>query len=253
MPARRLLLLFLPPCAGIAGATCPIEAQSPRDANPERPTYATHAYAVAPGYIEIEQGLAARGVESLRETTSWDVNVKVGVSPHVQLACFGPLYAREPAGGGIGDLGAALKLRSDVSPRAAVAIVSSVTAPTGDAAKGIGAGRALGGLTAVFSVDLPGGVHADANAGPQGIGEGRPQWFTSLALAHSFGGRLGATLEAFNFTAGGAGPQFSGILGAVTIRLAAWAIADAGGERRLSSGSLSQIFLGLTTNIGRVF
>ena len=156
-------------------------------------------------------------------------------------------------GGGIGDLGAALKLRSDVSPRAAVAIVSSVTAPTGDAAKGIGAGRALGGLTAVFSVDLPGGVHADANAGPQGIGEGRPQWFTSLALAHSFGGRLGATLEAFNFTAGGAGPQFSGILGAVTIRLAAWAIADAGGERRLSSGSLSQIFLGLTTNIGRVF
>src|SRR5881409_4172516 len=105
--------------------------QSPRAANPERPTFATHAYAVAPGYAELEQGLAARGTGSLREATNWDVNLKVGLSRHVQLGLFGPLYARTSAGSGVGDLGAALKLRTDLSSRAAVAMVPSVTAPTG--------------------------------------------------------------------------------------------------------------------------
>src|SRR2546430_14563493 len=104
----------------------PAIAQSPRQANPERPTFATHAYAVAPGYVELEQGLAARGVGSLREETSWDVNLKLGVSRHVQAALVGPLYTRGGAGGGVGGLGLALKLRTDVSSRAALAIVSSV-------------------------------------------------------------------------------------------------------------------------------
>src|SRR6059036_2234031 len=95
--------------------------QSPRAANPERPTFATHAYTVAPGFVELEQGLSARGVGSLREATTWDVNLKVGVAPRVQVAFFGPLYARGRGGGGVGDLGMALKLRNDVSNRAALA------------------------------------------------------------------------------------------------------------------------------------
>jgi len=226
-------------------------AQSPREANPERPTYATHAYAVAPGYIEIEQGLAARGVESLREETSWDVNVKVGVSRHVQAAIFAPLYTRQAAGGGIGDVGAALKLRSDISSRAAVAVVSTVTLPTGSETRGLGAGQALGGITGVFSTDLPGSTHVDANAGPQGIGAGRPQWFTSVAVARGFG-RFGATLEVFDFTPGGAGPRFAGVLGALTLKVTQSTVVDAGGEIRVAKGSQDQVFVGLTTNIGRI-
>src|SRR5439155_1760709 len=66
------------------GSAAPAASQSPHAANPERPTFATHAYAVAPGYAEVEQGLAARGTGSLREATSWDVNLKVGLSRHVQ-------------------------------------------------------------------------------------------------------------------------------------------------------------------------
>src|SRR5207302_1278596 len=82
---------------------------------------------------ELEQGLAARGTGSLREETSWDVNLKVGVSRHLQIGLFGPVYARTASGDGVRDLGVALKLRSDLSPRAAVAVVSSVTVPTGSA------------------------------------------------------------------------------------------------------------------------
>jgi len=75
-------------------------AQSPRAANPERPTFATHAYAVATGYAELEQGLSVRGTSSLREQTSWDVNLKFGVARYGQVALFGPAYTRGSRGGG---------------------------------------------------------------------------------------------------------------------------------------------------------
>src|SRR2546425_12686478 len=56
------LLWPLGVAAGIAaGGSAPAAAQSPREANPERPTFATHAYAVAAGDAELEQGLAGAG------------------------------------------------------------------------------------------------------------------------------------------------------------------------------------------------
>jgi hypothetical protein len=226
-------------------------AQSPREANPERPTFATHAYAVAPGYAELEQGVSARGIHSLRDATSWDVNLKFGLSGWGQLALFGPIYLRGSGGGGVGDLGAALKVRGDVSRHTALALVSSITAPTGDVVRGLGAGRSLGSLIGVVSADLPGGIHVDINAGPQGIGAGAPQWFTSLSGAYGRGS-VGITLEAFNFTAGAAGPQLAGFLGAFTFRLAPWAVADAGGVIHAARDSPNQAFVGITTNLGRV-
>src|SRR5207244_696597 len=52
---RALALGFLSCLADVA------RGQSPRAANPERPTFATHAYAVAPGYAELEQGVRVAG------------------------------------------------------------------------------------------------------------------------------------------------------------------------------------------------
>ena len=46
-----------------------VVAQTPRTANPERPTVATHAYTVAPGYAELEQGARAFGVDGLGDAT----------------------------------------------------------------------------------------------------------------------------------------------------------------------------------------
>ena len=206
---------------------------------------------MAPGYAELEQGIAARGTASLRDQTSWDVNLKFGVSRRVQVALFGPAYTRIPSGSGVGDLGVAVKLRTDLSPRAAVALVPSVTAPTGSEARGLGAGRALGGLVGVLSTDLP-GAHVDVNAGPQGIGAGAPQWFVSLSGSRTFG-RAGVTGELFQFSAGAVGPRLAGVLGAVTIRLAEWAVIDAGGAAGATDSTPDQLFVGLTTNLGRVF
>jgi len=229
-----------------------LAAQSPREANPERPTYATHAYAVAPGYFEAEQGLSVRGVSSYAQGTSWDVALKFGMTPNLQAEVFGPFYARGPGGGGVGDLGLALKVRGDLSPHVAIALVPAVTVPTGSAARGLGAGRTLGAATAVFSADLPAAFHVDLNAGPAGVGAGTPQWFLSSSWSWS-PGRIGLTAECFAFTPGAAGPRFEGVLGAVTARLAPWVVLDLGGVRRIATGSPNSLFLGLTTNLGRVF
>ena len=188
----------------------------------------------------------------MREQTSWDVNLKLGVDRHIQAALFGPLYQRTQRGGGMGDLGVALKLRSDLSARAAVAVVASVTAPTGSSARGLGAGRALGGLVGVLSADLPAQIHVDANVGPQGIGAGDLQWFTSLSGSRGFGA-WGLTAEAFRFSSGGAGPPLAGVLAAVTLRPARWVVVDAGGVARTTPGTPRQMFIGVTTNLGKVF
>jgi hypothetical protein len=230
-----------------------LAAQSPRAANPERPTVATHAYTVAPGYAELEQGARAFGVRGLGEGTAWDLNLKIGLRPGVQLGVFGVGYVRTGAGAGVGDMGVSLKASWVISPKASIAVVPVMSVPSGDAGRGLGAGRALGSLVGVLSADLPGGVHFDGNAGPAGIGAGTPQWFTSLGLAHAGVGPVGVAFEVFDFTGGGAGPRQRGFLGAVMVTVVDWVVVDGGGVRGLADGTPDQLFLGVTTNVGRIF
>lgn len=237
-----------------AGPPDCLTAQSPRAANPERPTVATHAYAVAPGYAELEQGARAFGVDALREATAWEFNLKLGVADGLQFGLFGTGYLRTGGGTGVGDIGASVKWSRELSPRSAVAMVHAATLPTGDEARGLGAGRVLGSLVAVFSEDLPiGGLHFDMNAGPVGIGAGQPQWFTSLGVAHGGVGPVGLAFELFDFTAGGAGPRQRGFLGAAMMTVVDWVVVDAGGVRGLVDGTPDQVFVGVTTNLGRIF
>jgi hypothetical protein len=225
--------------------------QAGRTANPERPTVATHAYAVAPGFIEVEQGVSARGTEGLRQATSWDVNVKLGVTGHIQLGLFGPLFLRTGTGHGPGDWGAALKVRTAISDRVAVAVVPAASFPTGRAGAGLGAGRVLGQLVGVVSADGPAGVHVDLNAGPLGVGAGRPQWLTTASFGRAFG-RWGTAAELFRIGAGDAGARQAGLLGAVTFAPAPWIVIDGGGIAGLGAASPGALFLGITTNLGHL-
>jgi hypothetical protein len=235
----------------IVSAPAVSAGQAAHTANPERPTVATHAYAVAPGFIEIEQGLSARGVGGLGQVTSWDANVKIGVTPHLQLGLFGPLLLRTGAGLGPGDWGASLKIRTALSDRVALAVVPAATVPTGRATAGLGAGRVLGQLVGVVSADGPGGVHVDVNAGPVGIGAGRPQWLATASFGRWFG-RLGCAAELFRIGAGSAGSRQAGLLGAVTFAPAPWVVFDGGGIAGLGTGSADVLFVGVTTNLGHL-
>ena len=178
----RLFILLVLLSLAQAGA-----AQSSRAANPERPTVATHAYAVAPGYWELEQGIVARGVRSLGEATSWDLNLKVGLARGWQLGVSGTAYGRTGSGSGVGDLGIALKWRGGLTTTTAAGVVPSVTLPTGSQDVGLSAGRALGALVAVL------------------------------------------------------------------ITPGEWVVVDVGGVWGATSQTSDQVFVGLTTNLGRLF
>ena len=228
------------------------DCQSPRAANPERPTVATHAYAVAPGYWELEQGFRAYGFGRLSEGRAWDFNLKIGLRNHVQLGIGGTGLAWTDGVSGIGDLGLALKLRTGLGERGALAVVPGATFPTGNQSLGFGAGRLLGSLVAVWSEDLGTVFHTDINVGPVGIGAGEPALFTSVGLSAAVG-RWGLAGESFQFTSGGAGPAQQGLLGAVLVTLAEWVVVDAGGVWARTAATPDQLFVGVTANLGRIF
>jgi len=229
-----------------------LSAQSPHAANPERPSVATHAYTVAPGYMELEQGVRAQGFGNFRDQTSWEFNLKIGVARPVQLGLFGTGYNRTGEGNGVGDVGVALKLRRDLSSTHTVALVPAVTLPSGDQSLGLGAGRVLGSLLAVWSFELGGLLRTDLNAGPVGIGAGRPQVLGTASFSRALG-RWGVAAEVYGYTSGGAGPGQGGLLGAVTLRPAVWLVVDGGGVVGVGALARDQLFLGMTTNLGRIF
>jgi len=238
-------------CATVGAAlAAPCAAQSPRTADPERPTVATHAYAVAPGYVELEQGVRVIDPGG-PPVTSWEFNLKLGVTPSLQVAFFGTALTRSPAGTG-GDVGFAFKVRRDLSPRAAVALVPQLTLPTGRAALGYGAGRALGGLVGVLSADLPGHLHLDVNAGVLGLGAGVPQGLGTVSGGVA-AGRFGVQSEVYRIGPGGAGAGQSGWLLAGTVAPAPWLVLDLGHVVALSSGGGAQWVAGGTVNLGRMF
>ena len=235
----------------VLAVVVPAAAQSPRLANPERPTVATHAYAVAPGYAELEQGVRAQGNGNFRDLTSWEFNLKLGLGPQAQLGLFGTGFVRSAAGSGPGDVGVALKVRAGLSTHAAAAVVPAITVPTGNHSMGLGAGRVLGSVIGVVSADWSWGMHIDVNAGPVGIGAGVPQGVATGSLSWGFG-HWALAAELFDVTAGGAGLRQAGVLGAASFRFAEWAVVDVGGIRGLGAGSADHLFAGLTTNLGRI-
>ncbi len=230
----------------------PSDGQSPRAANPERPTVATHAYAVAPGYWELEQGFRVYGFGRLSEGRAWDFNLKIGLRNHVQLGIAGTGLAWTEGVSGIGDLGLALKLRTGVGESAALAVVPGATFPTGNQSLSLGAGRVLGSLVAIWSEDINTVFHTDINVGPVGIGAGEPVLFTSIGLSAALG-RWGLAGESFQFTSGGVGPAQHGLLGAVLVTLAEWIVVDAGGVWARTRETPDQLFVGVTANLGRIF
>ena len=55
------------------------------------------------------------------------------------------------------------------------------------------------------------------------------------------------------FTAGAGGPRQRGLLLAVLVTAAEWVVIDAGGVAGLTRDTPDQMFVGLTTNWGRIF
>jgi hypothetical protein len=234
------------------------EADDPHSAQPERPTVATHAYTVWPGYSEVEFGLQFDRLTG-NELFSTPTTYKVGIAKRMQIE------ATFAWGNGSGDSGTvrgftdvvvAFKWRlADSLPiLGAFAIQPAVRLPTGSAA--FTADAAVWSVLLISSQKL-GPVELDVNFGtfaPVYTGD-FPHLATLWTVSTSgpIRGKFGWTGEIYGFP-GTSGPGSSaplvGFLAAPTFQMHDWFVLDAGVIIPLSGPLPHSIFAGLTWNAG---
>lgn len=233
----------------------------PRAVQPERPTVATHAYTVAPGYVEIEAG-----VQDARPSGATQfgvpVVVKVGVLPRLQLELQGG-YVRNAAPdattAGATDLAIALKQRVlDAVPLVHdFSVQGSVKFATG--ARDVGTGTKDLSVLLISSRPI-GAAELDLNAGyTHRSGDGVLIPTSATLLVASFGtpirGPLGGVAELFSYpgTAGPAGTStMVGFLFGPTLQLRPWLVLDTGAILNVRNLGANAAYAGFTYNVGRI-
>ncbi|MGB7211737.1 MAG: hypothetical protein WBC97_03845 [Gemmatimonadales bacterium] len=250
--------LFL--CAATA-----VRAQVPTDPHavqPERPTVATHAYTVAPGWLEIEAGAEFDRYSDKSRGGSAPVLVKLGLGRRTQLDLFASATAPPGRGLGVGDAGFALKWRVIDGSRwlGDLALQPSIKFPTGASAEGRGTGTTDAGIIIISSRHL-GPVELDVNFGyTRRSGDGTMAPRDATLWTASFGGpirgRFGWVAECFGYPAT-SGPAGAGsvvaLLAGPTLLLRPWLALDAGIIAPISGTQPSAMYLGTVYNLGRVW
>src|ERR1700724_2760753 len=162
----------------------------PHAVQPERPTVATHAGSVAPGWLEIETGAEADRFDDGTPGLSVPNLVKLGLSSHSQLSLGVPLTKAAGSSLGLGDLTAGIKWRLLDGARGLgdFAVVPSITFPHGSRNVGRGTGTTDLSILAISSHAF-GPVSMDLNLGytrRSGDGSNAPKnatlWTASFGL-----------------------------------------------------------------------
>jgi hypothetical protein len=254
-----LALLFAAPLA----AQMPEPAADPRAVQPERPTVATHAHTVAPGYLEIEAGLEGDRYATDRRAFTAPILVKVGLASHLQLNVATTGFAAADdigQGRGLGDLNVGIKWRLlDNNPILGdFAILPAIKLPTGSLARGTGTGTTDAGVLLISSYEL-GPVSMDLNAGLTRVGRRDSTSASSAALwTASFGapviGRLSWVAELFGVqTIDGSGtPSIVEFLTGPTYLLSPSLNLDLGLITPLRGNRSNALYVGLVWNAGRL-
>lgn len=225
---------------------------------PERPSVATHAGTVAPGYVEIETGVEtdrnADGTHALQVPTL----VKVGIAPRVQLSVLAPVLRATDVPLGIGDVGVGVKWRltEGDGPLGRVAILPTMTWATGGDR---GTGTTAVGLLFIDSRTV-GPVSLDLNAGltrRSGDGSAAPRTAAAWTVASGMpvAGAVGWQLECFGYpgTHGRAGTRpIVALLTGPTLGVWRWLAFDTGIILPLTGPQPKAWYAGLVTNVGRV-
>jgi hypothetical protein len=260
MTVRRSEISVLMLCA-VGGCAQPLSsrgAPDPRAVQPERPSVATHAGTVAPGYLEIESGVegdrAPDGSHSLVIPTVF----KIGVAPRAQLSLFVPAVSETGIPLGIADVSAGVKWRlaDGDGPLQRFAILPTVKWATGGDR---GTHTTDVGLLVIDSRTV-GPMSLDLNLGltrRSGDGTTAPRtatlWTVSsaLPLANSFGWQL----ECFGYPGthgpAGAAPTVAILTGPT---LGAWRslALDAGVILPVAGPQPRALYAGFVTNVGTI-
>jgi hypothetical protein len=270
---RRFGLARLVAALTVSAAVCspgPIVAQggapsSPHAAKPERPTVATHAYTVAPGWIELEAGMERQKAGALANRLAMPLVLKIGLGTHLQLDIV-PGWERDAQGGGaesgVTDVLAGVKWRlTDAAPvLGAFAIQTTVSLPTGDAGSGRGSGKAAMNVLLISSHNI-GPASLDVNAGYTRLGgesasAPRDSTVWAAAAALPLTGHLGWSAEIFGYpgTSGPNGsPPVMGFLTGPTFTVCPSVVLDAGAIFDIEGFGGTSVYAGVTWNIGRIW
>ncbi len=234
---------------------------NPRAAQPERPTVATHAYTIAPGYLEIEAGIQdaqpARGTQFVAP-----IVVKLGIAPRLQLELQSGYVHNSvdhATASGFTDLGVALKQRLlDQAPIVSdLSVEGTLKFATG--ADHVGTGTTDLSLLLISSRKF-GVSELDLNAGytrRSGNGEFAPTSSTLVTASFStqLRGPFGGVAELFSYpgTGGPAGASTQmGFLFGPTFQAMPWLVFDAGAILNVRNMSGNAAYAGVTYNAGRI-
>jgi len=236
-------MLFI---SGIAAA----QPRDPHAVQPERPTVATHAGTVAPGWFELETGAERDHSDHSASTFSTPTVFKFGIAPRAQFS-LGATVVNNDSGTGSGDLFVGVKLRlvEDAPVIGDFAILPAITFPAGSVERGFGNGKRQSGLLLISSHQF-GDVAMDINLGY----EGRHAWPQHAAVwTVSFGapirGRLGWTLEGFGFNTDSG--RTAALLTGPTYQPAKWLSLDTGLIVPLHGPQPHALYAGAVCNVGR--
>jgi hypothetical protein len=239
------------------------QAPDPHAAQPERPTVATHAGTVAPGWLEIELGGELDRFGGRARGDGAPLVVKVGLTSRAQLSVFASAV-QPPAATGfhLGDLACGVKWRlaDDLPVLGRFAVLPAIKLPTGSTASGAGTGTVDAEMLLISSHEI-GPVSLDINAGytrRSGDGHSAPRasslW--TISLGGPAAGPLGWTAEVYGFpgTSGPAGqsPIVAVLLGP-TLTARSWLVFDAGLIVPIAGPQPHAFFFGGVWNIGRVW
>ena len=237
-------------------------SRDPHAVQPERPTVATHAGTVAPGWIELEAGGEWDKLPEGHRLFLAPTNLKVGLASRAQLNVLLNLIVDSALPDGsfaVGDLTLGVKLRviEDNPILGDFAILPAIKLPT--ASLRGGTGTTDFSLLLISSRQL-GRVAMDLNLGAtRRSGDGTVVPRTAGVWTASFGfpinGPLGATVEVFGFrrTTGPAGSVgTAALLIGPTYLVHEWLALDAGAIIPLDGPQPRAIYTGFVWNFGCV-
>ncbi len=236
----------------------------PHAVQPERPTIATHAHTVAPGWVEIECGMECDLHGDDPAGLVAPLQTKIGLRSHVQLSLNTPWQRPEEgpgSGSGLSDVSAAVKWRllDEVPVLGDFAIQPAWKLPSGSAARGTGTGT-MDGTLLLISSNVIGPVSLDINGGytrRSGDGENAPRDATLWTVSSGFPlrGPLSAALEVYGLP-GTSGPRgerpIVALLVGPTLTPRSWLELDVGTIVPLTGPQPHALYCGFVWNLGRL-
>ncbi len=248
MPRCLVLALCLAPA--LLPAQQGPAADPSRAARPERPTVATHAFAVARGYLEFEAGGARVRRDGARDASAI-LSAKLGVAEHVQLTLIGSLTSTSPGVTAADPVYAGFKwqLTDERAGRPTFALLPGVTLATGPRRARDAALSLMGVVSHAF-----GPVAMDLNVAATRLNgvDGRLPFLWAASFGGPLRGRVGWGLEAYG-SGDDAGTQPTQLLGFLGYTVRPWLVFDAGTSVPAGGSGARTIFAGATYNVGRVF